>query len=98
MPESKSGALPLGDSPKTLVVLRPQRMPVQTARHEAPHVRRQFRQYPACLSFAVKCAEHTSPGSGHAGIAVPAQPLEMTGHLRITPAHHRLKIVAALAD
>src|SRR5258708_8504059 len=100
MPESKSGALPLGDSPKNspknLVVLRPQRMPVQATRHEATHVRRQVRQGLARVTFAVKCAKNTRPGSGHAGIAVSAQPFKMTGHLRVTPAHHPLKILTAL--
>ena len=70
-------------------------MPVQTARHEATHIRRQFRKDPTGLLFIVKRAKNTRSGSGHAGIAVSVQPLKMTGHLRITPAHYRLKIVAA---
>ena len=84
--------------PKTLVILRPQRMPLQAPRHKAPHVCRQLCQRLSGLNFTIKRAEDTCPGSGHARIAILLQPLKMTSHLRVTPAHHGFKIIVALAD
>jgi hypothetical protein len=73
-------------------------VPVKAARHESMHPRRQLRKRATGLILILKRAKNTRPGSGHSGIAVSVQPLEMTGHQRVPPAHDRLKIVAALAD
>src|SRR3954470_18230468 len=83
---------------KTLVILRPQRMSLQAPRHKTAHVCRQLCQRPSGLNFTIECAKDTGPGSGHASVTKLMQPLKMTGHLRVTPAHHGFKIVVALAD
>src|SRR5262245_1071443 len=94
MPESKSGALPLGDSPRILSLADPQGLPVQAARHEPAHVLRQRRQDPGRLSLRVESTKDTGAGAGHPRVAELTQPFEVTGNLRITPADHRFEIVA----
>src|SRR4051812_44451648 len=102
MPESKSGALPLGDSPTlkltaialdALIAHRSQRMIVQSSRNQPAHGRRELLHYTNCLCFTCELAKHARSRTGHACITKLPQPIEMLPDFRIKPANDRLQVI-----
>ena len=101
MPESKSGALPLGDSPVLLLDKIAQGMTIQPSRHETAHIGWELRQCRACCQLSGELGKNARPGachSRHPRTIELFEPIQMARHLGIKAANHRLKIVMPMLD
>src|SRR5215467_7485721 len=104
MPESKSGALPLGDSPRetaasTASSERPQRVTSQRPRNEAFHVVWHTQQRPSRGILGFEGGEDASPRTRHACTrlrSLACKRVKMTRNLREPRSRSGVKIVAAI--
>src|SRR5690242_8596321 len=101
MPESKSGALPLGDSPELLFRKIMQGMAAQSLRNKTAHVGWNLCQCESSPRLRGKFCKHACARPGHCRnartIELP-EPFKGTSNCRIKAADNRLKIVVSALD
>ena len=101
MPESKSGALPLGDSPELLFREIMHGMTIQSLAPQNRSYRTGAAPTRPCRGLSGELGKYASAGARHCRYPRTIEllePVQMARHLRIKPAYHRLKIVMPMLD
>ena len=99
MPESKSGALPLGDSPKLYIPLKIlQRMTIKPFGQESPHRIRQRTQCAPGFDLVSKFREYAGSGARHERPPVLPKPSQIVPNGRIEAAGDGFEVVATGLD